>query len=111
VALAQRLDQATHLYDLGRVEADRRFVEDEHIRVVKHGLGQSHALAQPLGELADVAFRPVQQVHVLQDIVDALPEPVDAANAADKGEVTFYRHLRVKRHCLRQVAQPPARCH
>ena len=46
------LDQLAGLDDLLGVEARRRLVQDQHVRVVEDGLGEADALAVALGELA-----------------------------------------------------------
>ena len=48
VLAAELLDQLAHFRDLLRVQASRRLVEDQHIRVVNQRLRQAHALAVTL---------------------------------------------------------------
>ena len=45
VLALERLDQAPDLDDLGRVEADRRLVEDEDLGIVDEGLGDARPAA------------------------------------------------------------------
>jgi hypothetical protein len=52
----QGLDEFPDRDDLFGVEADGGFVQDEHIRIVDHGLRKPHTLLVPLGELADNGF-------------------------------------------------------
>ena len=50
---AEALDELARLDDLLRVEAGRRLVEDQHVRVVEDRLREADALAVALRELAD----------------------------------------------------------
>ena len=44
---AQLSDQLAHLDDLLGVQANGRFVENQHLRIVEDGLGQAHPLLEP----------------------------------------------------------------
>ena len=82
VILAEPLDQVADLGDLARIEADRRLVQDQHVRLAEQRLGQPDALAVPLGELADQLARAVLDVGRVHHPVDLLAA-LDARDALD----------------------------
>ncbi len=49
----ERLDQLADLDDLGRVEADRRLVQDEDLGIMDEGLGDADPLLVAAGDVLD----------------------------------------------------------
>jgi hypothetical protein len=65
--LAAVLDELPYLDDLGRVEADRRLVEDEHLWVAHERLRKADALAVALAEVSDHAARHLRNADARAD--------------------------------------------
>src|SRR5450432_1052841 len=65
------LDERADLDDLVGVEAARRLVEDEDVRVVEHGLREAEALAVALRQLADELARDLGEAAAPTDLLDA----------------------------------------
>ena len=53
VLLAQLTDQLANLANLQGIQADRRLIQDDHGGHVQDGLGDTHPLLIPLGQIAD----------------------------------------------------------
>ena len=71
VVLPQVADQLADLHDLPRVEADRRLVEDEDLRLVDERAREADALPVALREVADRLRRDVVDEALLERLVDA----------------------------------------
>ena len=68
--LLQPLDDLAHLHAAQRVQAAGRLVEDQQVRVVDQGLGQSHPLLHALGIGLDGALAGGFQLDELQQLVN-----------------------------------------
>ena len=101
---AQLLDQRAHLADLARVQADRRLVEDDHRRVVEHGLGDADALPQPLRESADQLVGTVAEVDLLHRALDRRGAVGDPVQPRHEVQIAPHGHLRIDRRGLGKVA-------
>ena len=71
-ALAERVDQLVDLAGGDRVQAGRRLVQEQHLRVAEQRPGQGDPLAQPFGQGAAGVAGPVGQVDRPQRAVDAI---------------------------------------
>ena len=70
--LARPVDQIVDVARGDRVEAGGRLVQEEHLRIVEQGPGQTDPLAQPLGQLAADIVGPSGEVDGTQGTLDAL---------------------------------------
>jgi len=102
--LAHALDQRAHLHQLIGVEATGRFVQDEHLRVMDHGLRQPDTLAIPFAQRADPLMPLGTEAHQL----DHLPHPrtamAKAMHAGHEVQVLGHVQVEVERVVLREVA-------
>ncbi len=57
-----------------RIEAERRLVEEEHLRIVQERLGEGQALLEPGGELVVLGLEVRGQLEPLEQLVHAVPE-------------------------------------
>jgi hypothetical protein len=88
------------------VEAARRLVEDQHVGLVHHRLGEADALAIALRQLEDVLAGHEREAAQPDDPVDLGPDRA-ARHAPDLGgeaQVVVDPHLGVERRRLGQVA-------
>src|SRR5713226_1032142 len=63
-------DHFSNLLDLDRIEADRRLVEDQDVRILEEGLRDPDPLAIPLRHVADEAADDVVDAGELGDALD-----------------------------------------
>src|SRR6185295_724623 len=108
VIAGELLDQLAGLDDLFRVEAGRRLVEDEDVRVVDERLREPHALPVAFRQLAAQAIRHVVDARPLHHRLYALA-PLTARHAFDSGdelEILEDAHVGVERRRLGQVPRP-----
>ena len=104
--IGQSADQVADFHDLRRIEAHGGFVEDEELRLVQDGLGQSHALPEALAQVCNGTG----QVLLKARGVDRFGEKGNLfllGNLAQVGhhpEVGLHREFGVERRGLRQVA-------
>ncbi|MPM77346.1 hypothetical protein SDC9_124349 [bioreactor metagenome] len=103
----QRVNDLSNFDDLLRVEAARRFVENDIFRIAAERLGNADALAIALGEIADQAILHVLQPDLIENALEmALDLPLRHAHElADEHQILVDGHLRVERRELRHVAQ------
>ena len=108
--LAEILDQRPRMRDLDRIDADRRLIQNQHLRIVHDRLGEPHPLP--------VALRELRQDHVailLQGAdLDHLVDPpggrplVEPPQPARESQVRMGGHVVVERDDLREVADVAA---
>ena len=106
MAGGQTLDQLPYFPDLGRIQTDGRLVEDQDIRFIDKGVGESHALAITLGERADQMTPDMTDEAEVEGVIHLLPHP-SRADPFERGTVTEvfpHAHFGVEGHILRQVA-------
>ena len=65
-----------HLADLVRIQAGRRLVQNQHVRLVQQRLGHAHTLPIPLGQLADRLVEHAAQHAQFDDRLDPSPAAV-----------------------------------
>ena len=109
VLAGERPDEGADLGDLLRVQPDGGLVEDQHLGIAQQRLGQAHALAVALGQLADEAARMSVMKH--RSITSSTRAcAARAGHALDLGhelEVCAHRQVGVERRVLGQVADAP----
>ena len=109
----EALDELAHVDALQRVEAARRLVEDQDLRVRQERHREAGALAQTAREVADEVARAVLEADALQHRGDAQPRLL-AGHAVECGlqrEHLLDAVLAVQRHGLGQVADPTPDLH
>jgi hypothetical protein len=106
VLAAQAAQEVAHLHDLRRIQAGRRLVENEQRGFVHDGLGQAHALAIPVRQLADDLAVHVAQGGFLLGLGDARRGFAGGhlAQARRKGQVGTHGHLGIERGKVGQKA-------
>ena len=58
---SQTLNEFPHLSDLAGIQAHRRFIENNHWRIVNDCLGNPHPLSVSLGEFMYEILTPMEQ--------------------------------------------------
>ena len=81
----QFAEQLTQLDPCARVEAGRRLVEQEHLRIVDQRVRQAEALLHPARQRLDVGVALVGEVDELEQVADH-PAPRRRAEAVAAGE-------------------------
>ena len=88
------------------IEAGRRLVENQDVRVVDDGLREADALPVSFGQLGALTVRHVGDARALHHLLDA-SRPLAGGHAFDLGdepEILEDAHVGVERRRLRQVA-------
>src|SRR5215510_4560242 len=71
---AQRRDVGAHAHRDVRIEAERRLVEEQQLRVVDERLGQRQTLLEPGRKLVVLGATVARQLERLDELVDASPQ-------------------------------------
>src|SRR5579864_9257687 len=102
----EALDQVAGLVDLLGVEARRRLVQDQNVRVVDNRLRQADALPVPLGKLPNELVPHVGNRAALRNVIDpgAQIRPSDSLQPANERQVLHRPHFGVDRRSLGEVA-------
>ena len=77
---------------------------------MEKGLGNAHPLPVALGKFADEPMRNIRDAAALNYLIN-LTLPFAARNAlyfSKKLKIGKNRHIKIERHCFREVAQSPA---
>ncbi len=107
---AHFLDQLPDLHDLVGVQSGRGLIEDEHLGIVDHRLGQADALAVALAKLSDaLVFLGIEAAHA-HHLGQALADPAigQALHACRETQVVEHGHVLVQWVVLRQIADVAA---
>ena len=104
-------DQLVHLARGDRVEAGRRLVEEQHLRVAEQRPGERDPLAQPLGERAAGIAGPLSEVDRAQGELDALARVGQLVEAGEALEVLGDAEAEIEARRLRHDRDPPADLH
>ena len=109
MVLSQLPDQFPHFHRLPRIQADRRFIQDQDVRCAAQCLRNTDALTVSLAQVADNPFPDFLQGAQLDNLVHMLPVcfPGHFPQFADKGQVLLHRHFVIQRRLLRQIADHP----
>ena len=109
--LAHPPDQLPHLMLLIRIQPVRRLVQHQHVGIMDDGLGETRAMAKPLGERLNALVQDRFQTAHLNGAADGfLPRvPAQAADFRREIEEPMHCHVRVSGRVFRQVANEPAR--
>ena len=99
---------ARRLDDLFRIQAGRRLVENQHLRVVNQRLRQTHSLPVALRELPAVAVGHVVDARLLHDAVHTggairLGHGVAHLDPRDEGQILAHGHFGIEGRRFRQV--------
>jgi hypothetical protein len=103
----QIFDQLARLPNLGRVQPDRRLIQNQNRGIMKQRIGQPHPLAKSLGQMTDGFILNGIQPAAVQNIIDSL-QPLGArhfAEPAAKIEIFAHLHFGIERDIFRQISQ------
>ncbi|KAF0117579.1 MAG: Uncharacterized protein FD149_1082 [Rhodospirillaceae bacterium] len=100
-------DQAAHVMFLVGIKAVGRLVENQYVRVVQQGLGQTHPSFEALGQGVDGLGEDIPQGHPLHHRGDSprLFRPRIATHLGDEGQEPLGRHVAIGRRSFGQVAE------
>ena len=104
----QLLDQVAHVADAARVEAVRRLVEYEQLRVAQERGGEPESLPHSLRVAADLVARPAPQTDRLEHVADAFAG-VAAVEGREQLEVRAPGEVRVEVRRLHESGHPVER--
>ena len=109
VILAQLTNQFPRLNHLYRVDTNRRFVENQHVRFVQNRLRDSRPLPESLREFADERIAIIIQANRIDDLGDPLiyPRPVHSTQTSHVVQIVRNRHIQVQRHRFGQISDVP----
>ena len=109
--LGHALDHLAHDKLLVGVEAVRRLVHDQHLRIVEDSLREARTLAIALGERVDRLLRDGGQLRLLDSRLNLLLHlrAGKAANLGDEGEEVRHRHRSVGRRVFGQIPEAALR--
>jgi hypothetical protein len=95
-----------HAFPQLGIEVGQRLVQQQQLRLDRHGAGQGHALLLPAGKLARVAVRHRGEADQVQRTAHALiPRRAGhAAHLQPEGDVLGHRHVREQRVALEHDA-------
>ncbi len=99
-------DDVADFDDLGRVQADGGFIENQHFRAVEQRLRQANALPHPFGKVADVAFGAVEQADHFERFFHPFFGIGQVAQIGHELQVVEDGHIGVERHGFGQVTDP-----
>ncbi len=107
-ALAQARDQLVDLAGGDGVEAGRRLVEEQHLRVAEERSRQGDPLAEALGQRAATVRRPVREVHRGEGPRDPLHRVVHLVEIGEALQVLLDAEARIQARRLGHDGDPPA---
>ena len=110
VELAQPLEQVADLDAGPGVETARRFVEQQHLRLVQERSGQTDALRLPAGQLVDHRVALERHVDQLEFFLAnfASRRAIDAVRGCEELQVFHHRHVVVDAEEVGHVADEAA---
>src|SRR5712692_3479987 len=85
--LGQLPQQARQVFRRLGVEARKRLIEQEEVRIVEKGASQRNALLEPPGKFPDGYFGPPAQAETVKNITHLLFQVIEAEERADKFQV------------------------
>src|SRR3989442_1467467 len=94
--LGQLPQQARQVFRGLGVEARKRLIEQEEVRVVEKGASQRNALLEPPGKFPDRYFGPPAQAETVKNLAHLLFQVIEAEERADKFQVFESGELAVK---------------
>ena len=107
--IAQEADHLPHVLPQLDIDAGRRLVEKQHLRLVRQGLGDQHAALHPSRQRHDLAVFPVPQRQVREHLLDLSGIGRLAEQAAAEADRRPDALERIARQLLRHQADHRAR--
>ena len=104
--LFKAFDQFPDLIDLLRVKTNGRLIQNDHLRISQHCLGNSYSLSVSFGKILDQTMFHVRYFNHIHNFFDhgRLLCSWNFFKISDKLQVLKNSHVKVKRWLLRKIA-------